>query len=301
MIVAVGLLGCGGAEHELSRVDAVGGAEQEIVGGVEARPGSHPWIVSLQQGHGHFCGGSLIRAGNRAETDIVVTAAHCIDDGWTGVTVSAGAHDMRRPSAGQLSVRVAQAVAHPRYNPDTMLNDIAVLKLERPIKLGSSTCGISSVPMRPNLKTQAATAGSQIMTVCLPQAGESVPDNTMTMVAGWGMTVEGGYELSPVLLQVAVPIINSQALAEMYGAEGFQVDSAAMLGAGYREGGKDSCQGDSGGPLVVKNGEKYVLQGISSFGMGCARESLPGVYTRVSNYVPWINQQVRILSSLAGL
>ena len=48
--------------------------------------------------------------------------------------------------------------------------------------------------------------------------------------------------------------------------------------------GRDACNGDSGGPLVC-NGK---LTGITSFGNGCG--NVPGVYTRVSNYVEWIQK-----------
>ena len=43
----------------------------QIVGGEPAQEGEFPYIVSLQRGSSHFCGGSLLNA------DTVITAAHC--------------------------------------------------------------------------------------------------------------------------------------------------------------------------------------------------------------------------------
>ena len=58
----------------------------------------------------------------------------------------------------------------------------------------------------------------------------------------------------------------------------------------FQEGGVDTCQGDSGGPLVCQNSSSspFVVEGITSFGFGCANYGYPGVYTRVSSYVDWI-------------
>ncbi|RKH72440.1 serine protease [Corallococcus interemptor] len=290
VVVAVGLLGCGGSTAGQEPFEPVGHTGQEIVGGTEARPNSMPWIVSLQSGGSHYCGGSLVRVGPKEETDIVITAAHCVYDGYLGATVTAGAHDLNRPTSGQQTVRVARAVYHPQYNPDTTMNDIAVVQLEVPIKFGSGTglvafgsgkCGQMGLIRGP---------------VCLPDSGERVAENTMATVAGWGLTREGGYDTSSILMQVGVPILKHQDVADSYRAEGITIDEDAMFGAGYAQGGKDACQGDSGGPLVVKGAQGYVLQGIVSFGVGCARPGLPGIYTRVSHYIPWIETQIQSLS-----
>ena len=54
------------------------------------------------------------------------------------------------------------------------------------------------------------------------------------------------------------------------------------LCAGHEFGGQDGCNGDSGGGLVSvdHDSEKYVLVGVMSNGIGCAREKSPGIYTR---------------------
>ncbi len=52
----------------------------------------------------------------------------------------------------------------------------------------------------------------------------------------------------------------------------------------------DTCQGDSGGPLLMFNSNNVWEQvGITSYGIGCAEQYNPGVYTRVAAYQSWIN------------
>jgi hypothetical protein len=52
----------------------------------------------------------------------------------------------------------------------------------------------------------------------------------------------------------------------------------------------DTCQGDSGGPLMYFNSNnQWVLIGVTSNGIGCARSTNMGVYTRVAYFQSWIN------------
>lgn len=50
-------------------------------------------------------------------------------------------------------------------------------------------------------------------------------------------------------------------------------------------------QGDSGGPLQITTSSNeciFHIIGITSFGKGCGGANAPGVYTRVSSFVDWI-------------
>lgn len=53
------------------------------------------------------------------------------------------------------------------------------------------------------------------------------------------------------------------------------------------------CQkGDSGGPMIIYEENTAYQIGVTSFGDGCGKHGIPGVYAEVSNYVPWIQKMI---------
>uniref|UniRef100_A0AAR2K822 Zgc:165423 n=1 Tax=Pygocentrus nattereri TaxID=42514 RepID=A0AAR2K822_PYGNA len=119
--------------------------------------------------------------------------------------------------------------------------------------------------------------------------------------SNWVLTAAHCLPSPGTLQEVQVPIVGNRKCNCLYGV-GTITDN--MMCAGLLAGGKDSCQvmssyfsiaaciGDSGGPLVSKQNGVWVQAGIVSFGIGCALPNYPGVYTRVSQYQDWVNQQI---------
>lgn len=231
------------------------GGQDEIVGGVAAAAGEFPYIVSLQRSGSHFCGGSLLNA------NTVVTAAHCaVGQSAASITIRAGSNS--RTSGGTV-VRASSIRISPSYTSSTFDSDVAIIKLA------------TSIP-----------TSSTISYVSLPAAGSDPAAGSVATVAGWGTLSSGGQSLPVNLQKVDVPIVSRTTCRSNYGQSAITNN---MICAGLTQGGKDSCQGDSGGPIVSASRQ---LIGLVSWGEGCAAANKPGVYTRVSAVLSFINSNM---------
>ena len=87
-------------------------------------------------------------------------------------------------------------------------------------------------------------------------------------------------------MQVSLPIVSQSTCQQAYP---WATIDDSMICAGYANGGKDSCSGDSGGPMVCQANGKYFLEGVVSWGYGCARRGKYGVYGDVRYFRQWID------------
>lgn len=184
--------------------------------------------------------------------DLVLTAAHCFDDAEIEkleVRVGSTSSD----KGGKL-VKVKNYICHEDFDTDFITYDIALLRLSEKVRLTDAVKVIQ-------LATEEASPG------------------TVAFISGWGRTAETNSTLPTKLRGVEVALISREECSKRYPNDKiFDYNICAFTK------GKDSCQSDSGGPMVINN----KLVGVVSWGLGCARDMNPGVYTSVPKVMDWI-------------
>jgi secreted trypsin-like serine protease len=237
--------------------------QADIVGGEDCDISEYPWQAALSA-CGYACGASVIHQ------YWVITAAHCVEDGGQVIstdclTVKVGSSSSYASGGDEYDVE--EIISHSNYGWNG--NDIALLRMKQPIQFNDNVQPVSIIC------SEQVSAGAQDVGV-------------MTTITGWGNTE--GTTTSTSLQYIEVPIISPND-PDLNNQLANQVNTTTEILAGAIDGGMDSCQGDSGGPLVVRNVEdtEWLLVGITSWGLGCADDGKPGVYTKVSNYINWID------------
>ncbi|KAI5096270.1 enteropeptidase isoform X2, partial [Silurus meridionalis] len=247
-------------------------ADGRIVGGENAVKGAWPWVASLHWVGKNICGGTLI------DSQWIVTAAHCVfgrNIHLSNWNVILGLHaQYESNTSDRQSHQIDRIIINHNYNRRTKDSDIALIHLQKRVNFTD-----------------------YIQPICLPNPDQQFAAGRKCVVVGWGRLTEGG-KVADVLQQAVLPLINNSVCQERLPEYNI---TERMLCAGYTEGGIDTCQGDSGGPLMCDEGSgSWVLAGVTSFGVGCARPGRPGAYARVSHFIDWILESRRVSSHWDG-
>ena len=150
---------------------------------------------------------------------------------------------------------------HPNYDRRTHGNDIALLQLNEKA---------SFTPL------------------CLPPASERYENEQNGVVAGWGRTESEA--ASDVVKKDTLDVLKNEQCKHSFSKKEKKVITSKIMCA-YKPG-HGACDGDSGGPLMCQPNFQLEVCGIVSLAPRCGSPLLPGIYTRVTEYIDWIRDIV---------
>ncbi|XP_040170638.1 uncharacterized protein LOC120904598 [Anopheles arabiensis] len=253
-----------------------------IHNGIDAKAGHWPWHVALfhrKDGQYEYaCGGSIL------DENTILTAAHCvyIQSGVISasrVSVDVGRIHLKDTSEYTQTHRVREIIVHPGFSKNSIINDIAL------IKLGSNI-----------------TMNKYVQPVCLwtrDSNQESIVGKNGTIV-GFGLNEQD--VVSDQLKQAQIGVVDAlTCIASDRGVFGTHLTSDMFCGKGEK--GVSACNGDSGGGMFFEVSGKWYVRGLVSFtplrgNTGLCDPLKYTAYTDVTMYLEWIKPYIdeRVLS-----
>ncbi|KAJ8718655.1 hypothetical protein PYW08_002892 [Mythimna loreyi] len=259
------------------------------IGGRDTEPGEFPHMGAI--GWKASSGGWLFKCGSSLISPrFVLTAGHCSSASARDTSISDPVPQIVRLGDKNIidvytngflpiDARIIKIIVHPKYRPPKKYYDIALMRLEKDV-----------------------TFSKYVQPACLWTRYNISDLGREATLTGWGVVETTGRTTSPELQAAVVDFIDTsfcdQLLMPSCNRNWCGVRDNQIC-AGKLAGGVDACQGDSGGPLQVKinlpittEGSMHYIVGVTSFGIGCALPNLPGIYSRVSMYLDWIESIV---------
>nr|CAD7404729.1 unnamed protein product [Timema cristinae] len=178
-----------------------------------------------------------------------------------------GMHDRVQMEEGtEKFVKIDSLIIHESFTSDYLhdTDDIGLVKLKEPIVWDET-----------------------IQPICLPKPGSDYRGK-LGMVTGWGRTAQNGNP-ARYLRRAGVKIVHEDRCKNT--TIGDHIRETMLCAYEYNT---DACQGDSGGPLGYETKTGMVEQiGVVSWGIGCARPGIPGIYTKLTEYLDWIKAHTK--------
>ncbi|KFD70986.1 hypothetical protein M514_02561 [Trichuris suis] len=244
-----------------------------IAYGWAARRNSLPWmaVILIREEQDTSCAGFLVDNGSGYQSDIVVTATHCVSSRTKNfppskVHVILGAHELKDVEPAMV-YRPVKSYATHFYNYDNDDNDITLLKLASPVNYTK-----------------------EVSPICLPTKHTTNREVNSCFAAGWGKTENGS--LSKILKQTRVRVVP---ISECYHHE--RGDRALCVREYYTR--SMPCVGDSGSPLFCEIDGRYFALGVLSLGpRNCSlEEDATAFYVRMDNYHEWTLNTMKLLET----
>jgi len=242
----------------------------QIVGGVAAKPGEWPWQVQLGyfdnvERTPHICGASIL------DRYWIITAAHCVKSDAklriaANFNVTVGEHHRGVTEGREQNIPVDKIILHENFTYKNLQNDIALMKLKRPIIFDA-----------------------HVSPICLPNF--DFPVGTSCYVTGWGLP---GPLSSPteILQETTVPLLDHGTCRTHF--KNVNQVTSDMRCAGALGQSQGSCKGDSGGPLACERDGRWYLLGITSWSNGgCMNQGDPGVFSDALYFRNWVEEVIR--------